>query len=367
MAAVTVRNIRKSFGDLEVIHGIDLNIEDGSFVVLLGPSGCGKSTLLRMIAGLEPISAGEISIGGRVVNDLHPKDRDIAMVFQNYALYAHMSVFDNMAFSMQLKKMPQAEIKKRVDWAASILDLTPYLGRFPRQLSGGQRQRVAMGRAIVRDPAVFLFDEPLSNLDAKLRVQMRTEIKALHQRLSTTTVYVTHDQIEAMTMADVIVILKDGRIEQIGGAACGLRQSGQPVRGGVHRLARHQPDARRSGGGEWRAGGAQRQHRLAAVAESGGQPRAEGGLWHPAGAPEAIGQQQRPRRQGDRGRADRRRDPHLRGPGGQGGLRGDAGPPAARSRRRSSPDAAAGSRSSVRPGNRQGAGGLIAFQGKRHG
>src|SRR5688572_32880833 len=216
MAAVTVRDIRKSFGDLEVIHGIDLNIEDGSFVVLLGPSGCGKSTLLRMIAGLEPISAGEISIGGRVVNDLHPKDRDIAMVFQNYALYAHMSVFDNMAFSMQLKKMPQAEIKKRVDWAASILDLTSYLGRFPRQLSGGQRQRVAMGRAIVRDPAVFLFDEPLSNLDAKLRVQMRTEIKALHRRLGTTIVYVTHDQIEAMTLADRIVVMNGGRIEQQG-------------------------------------------------------------------------------------------------------------------------------------------------------
>jgi multiple sugar transport system ATP-binding protein len=217
MAAVTVRNVTKSFGDLEVIHGIDLGIEDGKFVVLLGPSGCGKSTLLRMIAGLEPISSGEIMIGGRVVNDLHPKDRDIAMVFQNYALYAHMSVFDNMAFSMQLKKMPQAEIKQRVEWAASILDLTPYLGRYPRQLSGGQRQRVAMGRAIVRNPAVFLFDEPLSNLDAKLRVQMRTEIKALHQRLSTTTIYVTHDQIEAMTMADVIVILRDGTIEQIGG------------------------------------------------------------------------------------------------------------------------------------------------------
>jgi multiple sugar transport system ATP-binding protein len=217
MASVTVRNITKSFGDLEVIHGIDLVIEDGSFVVLLGPSGCGKSTLLRMIAGLEPISAGEIVINGRVVNDLHPKDRDIAMVFQNYALYAHMSVFDNMAFSMQLKKVPQAEIRKRVEWAASILDLTQYLGRYPRQLSGGQRQRVAMGRAIVRDPAVFLFDEPLSNLDAKLRVQMRTEIKELHQRLSTTTVYVTHDQIEAMTMADVIVILRDGRIEQVGG------------------------------------------------------------------------------------------------------------------------------------------------------
>jgi multiple sugar transport system ATP-binding protein len=217
MAAVTLRSVTKRFGDLEVIHGIDLKIEDGSFVVLLGPSGCGKSTLLRMVAGLEQISTGEVSIGGRVVNDLHPKDRDIAMVFQNYALYAHMSVFDNMAFSMQLKKMPQEEIRKRVEWAASILDLTAYLGRFPRQLSGGQRQRVAMGRAIVRDPAVFLFDEPLSNLDAKLRVQMRTEIKALHQRLSTTTIYVTHDQIEAMTMADVIVILRDGRIEQIGG------------------------------------------------------------------------------------------------------------------------------------------------------
>ncbi len=217
MASVTVRNVTKSFGDLEVIHGLDLVIEDGRFVVLLGPSGCGKSTLLRMIAGLEPISSGEIAIDGRVVNDLHPKDRDIAMVFQNYALYAHMSVFDNMAFSMQLKRVPQEEIRKRVEWAASILGLMDYLGRYPRQLSGGQRQRVAMGRAIVRDPAVFLFDEPLSNLDAKLRVQMRTEIKELHQRLSTTTVYVTHDQIEAMTMADVIVILRDGRIEQVGG------------------------------------------------------------------------------------------------------------------------------------------------------
>ena len=216
MASVTVSKVVKSYGDLEVIHGLDLVIEDGSFVVLLGPSGCGKSTLLRMIAGLEPISSGEIVIGGRVVNDLHPKDRDIAMVFQNYALYAHMTVFDNMAFSMQLKKLPPAEIHKKIEWAASILGLTDYLGRYPRQLSGGQRQRVAMGRAIVRDPAVFLFDEPLSNLDAKLRVQMRTEIKELHQRLSTTTVYVTHDQIEAMTMADVIAILKDGRIEQIG-------------------------------------------------------------------------------------------------------------------------------------------------------
>ncbi len=216
MAGVTIRGIKKSYGKTEVIHGIDLDIKNGEFVVLLGPSGCGKSTLLRMIAGLEPISAGTVSIGGEVVNDLHPKDRNIAMVFQNYALYAHMSVFDNMAFSMQLKKLPKDEIAKKVEWAAGILNLTDYLARYPRELSGGQRQRVAMGRAIVRDPAVFLFDEPLSNLDAKLRVQMRTEIKELHQKLGTTIVYVTHDQIEAMTMADRIVVLKDGYIEQVG-------------------------------------------------------------------------------------------------------------------------------------------------------
>ncbi|HEY5797994.1 MAG TPA: sn-glycerol-3-phosphate ABC transporter ATP-binding protein UgpC [Bosea sp. (in: a-proteobacteria)] len=216
MAAVTVRNIRKSFGELEVIHGIDLNIEDGSFVVLLGPSGCGKSTLLRMIAGLEPISAGEISIGGRVVNDLHPKDRDIAMVFQNYALYPHMTVADNMGFSLKLRGASAEEISTGVKRAAEILALTPLLERYPRQLSGGQRQRVAMGRAIVRDPQVFLFDEPLSNLDAKLRVQMRTEIKELHQRIETTTIYVTHDQIEAMTMADKIVVMHDGIVEQVG-------------------------------------------------------------------------------------------------------------------------------------------------------
>jgi multiple sugar transport system ATP-binding protein len=216
MASVTVSAVKKSYGDVEVIHGLDLKIEDGSFVVLLGPSGCGKSTLLRMVAGLEPITHGTISIGDTVVNTLHPKDRNIAMVFQNYALYAHMKVYDNMAFSMQLKGVPKEEIDKKVQWAASILNLKPYLDRYPRQLSGGQRQRVAMGRAIVRDPAVFLFDEPLSNLDAKLRVQMRTEIKELHQRLKTTTVYVTHDQIEAMTMADVIVILRDGYIEQVG-------------------------------------------------------------------------------------------------------------------------------------------------------
>jgi multiple sugar transport system ATP-binding protein len=216
MASVTISNVRKSYGKFEVLHGIDLTIADGKFVVLLGPSGCGKSTLLRMIAGLEPITSGQISIANAVVNDLHPKDRNIAMVFQNYALYAHLSVFDNMAFSMQLKKLPKAEIRQKVEWAAAILNLTPYLDRQPKQLSGGQRQRVAMGRAIVRDPAVFLFDEPLSNLDAKLRVQMRTEIKELHHKLSTTVIYVTHDQIEAMTMADVIVVLRDGQIEQIG-------------------------------------------------------------------------------------------------------------------------------------------------------
>jgi multiple sugar transport system ATP-binding protein len=216
MASVAFENIRKSYGALEVVHGVSLDIPDGAFVVLLGPSGCGKSTLLRMIAGLEKVTSGSVRIGGRIVNDMHPKDRDIAMVFQNYALYAHMSVFDNMSFSMNLKKVPEPDIQTKVNWAASILGLGPYLKRFPRQLSGGQRQRVAMGRAIVRDPAVFLFDEPLSNLDAKLRVQMRTEIKELHQRLKTTTVYVTHDQIEAMTMADVIVILRDGVIEQMG-------------------------------------------------------------------------------------------------------------------------------------------------------
>jgi multiple sugar transport system ATP-binding protein len=216
MASVTLRDIKKSYGSVQVIHGVDLNIEDGSFVVLLGPSGCGKSTLLRSIAGLEAITSGDITIGDRRVNDVHPKDRDIAMVFQNYALYAHMTVKDNMSFSMVLAKKPQSEIDEKTAWAAKILNLEPYLSRFPRELSGGQRQRVAMGRAIVRNPAVFLFDEPLSNLDAKLRVQMRTEIKDLHERLKTTTVYVTHDQIEAMTMADKIVILKDGVIEQQG-------------------------------------------------------------------------------------------------------------------------------------------------------
>ena len=216
MGSVTIQNLVKRYGSLEVLHGIDLAVEDGKFVVLLGPSGCGKSTLLRMIAGLETVTSGDIAIGEQRVNDMHPKDRNIAMVFQNYALYAHMSVRENMAFSMRLRKTAQAEVNKRVNWAASILSLEPYLDRFPKELSGGQRQRVAMGRAIVRNPEVFLFDEPLSNLDAKLRVQTRKEIKELHQRLKTTTVYVTHDQIEAMTMADQVVIMRDGVIEQIG-------------------------------------------------------------------------------------------------------------------------------------------------------
>ncbi len=216
MASVSFDKIEKNFGKVKVIHGISFDIADGEFVVLVGPSGCGKSTLLRMLAGLEEISGGEISIGDRVINDLDSKDRDIAMVFQSYALYPHMTVRENMGFSLRLRKAETALTSQRVGDAARILNLEPLLDRFPRELSGGQRQRVAMGRAIVRDPKVFLFDEPLSNLDAKLRVAMRAEIKALHQRLKTTTVYVTHDQIEAMTMADRIVVMHDGIIEQIG-------------------------------------------------------------------------------------------------------------------------------------------------------
>jgi len=216
MALVAFNGIEKRFGKVDVIRGVSFDIADGEFVVLVGPSGCGKSTLLRMLAGLEDITDGEISIDGQVINDLAPKDRDIAMVFQSYALYPHMTVRDNMSFSLKLAKVGADAMHKRVDNAARILNLEPLLGRYPRELSGGQRQRVAMGRAIVRDPKVFLFDEPLSNLDAKLRVAMRAEIKALHQRLKTTTVYVTHDQIEAMTMADRIVVMNEGVIEQIG-------------------------------------------------------------------------------------------------------------------------------------------------------
>jgi len=216
MAKVNFRDVRKSYGNSVVIHGIDLEVADGEFIVIVGPSGCGKSTLLRMVAGLEAISGGDIVIGDRVVNDLEPKDRDIAMVFQNYALYPHMSVYDNMAYGLKIRGLARADIEAQVNRAAEILELAPLLQRKPRALSGGQRQRVAMGRAIVREPAVFLFDEPLSNLDAKLRVQMRFEIQKLHRRLATTSLYVTHDQVEAMTLAQRMVVMNAGRAEQIG-------------------------------------------------------------------------------------------------------------------------------------------------------
>ena len=216
MAELSFRDVRKSYGELQVVHGVSMDVTDGEFVVIVGPSGCGKSTLLRMVAGLEPITSGEIVIGGRVVNQLEPKDRNIAMVFQNYALYPHMSVYDNMSYGLRIKGFSKAEIDTRVQNAAAILELKPFLERKPRNLSGGQRQRVAMGRAIVREPAVFLFDEPLSNLDAKLRVQMRAELQSLHRRLRTTSLFVTHDQIEAMTLAQRMIVMNAGRAEQIG-------------------------------------------------------------------------------------------------------------------------------------------------------
>ena len=216
MAEISLRQVRKSFGDSQVIHGVDCEIADGELLVIVGPSGCGKSTLLRMIAGLEEITSGEIAIDGRVVNDLEPAERDIAMVFQNYALYPHMSVYDNMAYGLKIRRMPRAEIEARVKKAAQILELGEFLGRRPRQLSGGQRQRVAMGRAIVREPRAFLFDEPLSNLDAKLRVQMRLEIKKLQQNLGITSVYVTHDQVEAMTLGHRLLVMSEGVVEQLG-------------------------------------------------------------------------------------------------------------------------------------------------------
>ncbi len=216
MAAVSMKDVRKTYLEVEVIHGITAEVADGEFVVMVGPSGCGKSTLLRMVAGLETITTGEIAIGGRVVNRVEPKDRDIAMVFQNYALYPHMSVRENMAYGLKIRRMPPSDIEARVKRAAEILELGQYLDRKPRALSGGQRQRVAMGRAIVREPAVFLFDEPLSNLDAKLRVQMRFEMQKLHRRLGTTSMYVTHDQVEAMTLAQRMIVMNAGRAEQIG-------------------------------------------------------------------------------------------------------------------------------------------------------
>ncbi|HEY2630417.1 MAG TPA: sn-glycerol-3-phosphate import ATP-binding protein UgpC, partial [Usitatibacter sp.] len=217
MAEIVLKDVQKSYTkDLRVIHGVTMTIADGEFIVIVGPSGCGKSTLLRMIAGLETISGGEIDIGGRVVNNVEPKDRNIAMVFQNYALYPHMTVYENMSYGLRIRRIPPAEINERVQRAAKILELGPFLQRKPRELSGGQRQRVAMGRAIVREPAAFLFDEPLSNLDAKLRVQMRLEIQKLHRELRTTSIFVTHDQVEAMTLADRMIVMNAGRVEQIG-------------------------------------------------------------------------------------------------------------------------------------------------------
>ncbi len=216
MASIQFKEIRKSYGDVKVVHGISLDIEDGEFIVIVGPSGCGKSTLLRMVAGLEPITSGELRIGDRVVNKLEPKDRDCAMVFQNYALYPHMTVYDNMAYGLKIRGVDKAEIDRRVNEAAEMLQLTGLLQRRPRQLSGGQRQRVAMGRAIVREPSVFLFDEPLSNLDAKLRVQTRLQIKRLQERLGTTSLYVTHDQVEAMTLAHRMIVMNGGVAEQVG-------------------------------------------------------------------------------------------------------------------------------------------------------
>ncbi|WP_347833266.1 sn-glycerol-3-phosphate ABC transporter ATP-binding protein UgpC [uncultured Planktomarina sp.] len=216
MATVEIKELHKSFGDVEILHGISFTIPDGAFVALVGPSGCGKSTILRLIAGLEEITSGEIHIGDNIINDVEPKNRNIAMVFQNYALYPHLTVAQNMGFSLKLLKKSKAEIERAVQHTAEILGVNKLLHRLPKQLSGGQRQRVAMGRAIVRKPQVFLFDEPLSNLDAKLRVQMRAELKALHRRLATTTVYVTHDQIEAMTMADIVVVMRNGNVEQVG-------------------------------------------------------------------------------------------------------------------------------------------------------
>ncbi|WP_434355462.1 sn-glycerol-3-phosphate ABC transporter ATP-binding protein UgpC [Parasalinivibrio latis] len=218
MTTIQYQQVSKNFADTKVLKSVDLEIGDGEFVVLLGPSGCGKSTLLRLTAGLEEITSGSIVINGERMNNVHPRDRDIAMVFQNYALYPLMTVYDNMAFALRIKKLSEDAIREKIEWSAEILNLTGYLDHFPRQLSGGQRQRVAMGRAIVRDPSAFLFDEPLSNLDAKLRAALRHEIRALHDKLKTTTVYVTHDQVEAMTMADKIVLMRDGRIEQIGTA-----------------------------------------------------------------------------------------------------------------------------------------------------
>ena len=350
MASVAIRDVRKAFGAIEVIHGVDVLIDDGEFVVLVGPSGCGKSTLLRMIAGLENITSGEIRIGERIVNKMPPKERDIAMVFQNYALYPHMTVAANMGFSLMLRSAPKSEIDRRVTGAADILGLGPLLDRYPRQLSGGQRQRVAMGRAIVRDPQVFLFDEPLSNLDAKLRVAMRTEIKELHQRLKTTTVYVTHDQIEAMTMADRIVVMHDGLVEQIG-APLELYDRPQNlfVAGFIGSPAMNFLN------GTIRANGAlefEGQRRPPAAARgAGGKRRSSRGLWHPARA----FRHRRGRRggRGSGGRADRLRDAGCGQTRRRGHHRGVPRTPSIQAGRQDPAQARSAARASVRRANRQ--------------
>jgi multiple sugar transport system ATP-binding protein len=278
MASVDVTGVRKAFDSLEVLHGVDVSIGDGEFIVLVGPSGCGKSTLLRMIAGLEDVTRGTISIDGQVVNEVAPKDRDIAMVFQGYALYPHMTVKDNMSFGLRMRGVDRARIDQRVGAAESILSLQALLERFPRQLSGGQRQRVAMGRAIVRQPKVFLFDEPLSNLDAKLRVMMRTEIKALHQRLGTTMVYVTHDQFEAMTMADRIVVMRDGNVEQMGPPMELYDTPRQPVRCGLHWLTGDEFRRGPIDQGRQGLGRARRRHRASGTCKVRSPARAQSHL-----------------------------------------------------------------------------------------
>ena len=350
MARVTGRGLRKAYGATEIIHGLDLDIEDGEFAVLVGPSGCGKSTLLRMIAGLESITGGEIRIGERVVNNLPPGERDIAMVFQSYALYPHKTVRQNMGFALKLRAHRQG--RGRGAGRPGGGDPRPrrrYLDRYPRQLSGGQRQRVAMGRAIVRDPQVFLFDEPLSNLDAKLRVQMRAEIKELHQRLKTTTVFVTHDQIEAMTMADKIVVMNAGHIEQVGAPLDALRPAGEPLRRRVHRLAGDEPDPRRRAPG----GGGRRPRGMLPLAGRPGR-REEGSAVVYGIRPEHLAlADDGPAGAGARRRADRRRDhglSRMRRAGAGGGL---PRPPRPRARPGGAARAAGRQGPSLRSGDRE--------------
>ena len=365
MAAVQIKRVEKYFGATHIIRGVDIDMEDGQFTVLVGPSGCGKSTLLRMIAGLEEITGGEVLIGGRVVNNMMPKERDIAMVFQNYALYPHMTVRDNMTFSLMLARQPKAVADERVRKAADILGLNDLLDRYPRQLSGGQRQRVAMGRCIVRDPQVFLFDEPLSNLDAKLRVQMRTEIKELHQRLKTTSVYVTHDQIEAMTMADKIVVMRDGIVEQTGSPLEVYdRPANQFVAGFIGSPAMNfLPGVLRRAGGSVRVDFADGMS-LPLPASAGGRGRAAGDLRHPARAHRAgRGRRGRGHRSGG-GRAHRRRHPGLHQDGRRGSRQRLPSAPCVQARPDDPPAAGPGAGPSVRRRQRRAPGRLNRQRGE---